>query len=145
MFKSAQFNVFKGKAALRISLIPPREDYGMGFLYAEVANENGKNASGNRIYDWENKIPIKLGIVDISKLAYAIERGQSCELFHQFDGATKGINLQRAEGGQSPYFFSVSQKNKEGQTSKISVPLASEEVYSILTLLKHSIPAIHGW
>ena len=98
----------------------------------------------NRTYDWENKIGIKLSGVDISKLAYAIERGDSGELFHEFNGTTKIISIKSADGGQSPNFLSVMQKGKD-ENKSISVPLSSEETYSFLTLLKYSIPKILGW
>lgn len=144
MFKNAQFNVFKGKSACRLSFIGQQQDFTPGFLFLELAEVKGKNGNNNRTYDWENKIGIKLSGVDISKLAYAIERGDSGELFHEFNGTTKIISIKRADSGQSPYFLSVMQKGKDDNKS-ISVPLSSEETYSFLTLLKYSIPKILGW
>ena len=143
--KPSKYQIFKGKSALRLSMAKPQANYETGYLYAELAEVLGKDANGNRTYNWEQKIPLKLGIVDIAKLAYALERGYSCELFHEFKGTTKGISLQRAEGGQSPYFFAATQKSEGSEQKKISVPIAAEEAYALLTLFKHSITAIHSW
>lgn len=139
-FKPAQYSVFKGKSAFRLSLARPKEDFGLGFLFIEFANAQGKNDSGNRIYDWNSKIGVKLSMVDISKLSYALEFGESVELFHKYGDSSKVVSLNRADSGQSPYFLSVS----IGE-SKISVPIASEEAYALLTLLKYAIPKILNW
>lgn len=139
--RPAQFSIFKGKSALRLGISKPIEDYSTGFLFVEFAEVKGKNDSGNRIYDWENKIGVKLGMADISKLSYALQYGDSLELFHKTDKSSKIISLQRSTEGSSPYFFSVSQQGGK----KISVPISGEEAYALLCVFKHSIPKILNW
>lgn len=142
-FKPSQYSVYKSKTTLRLSLGKPQRDYETGYVFAEVAPAKGKNAENNTIYDWDKKISIKLGVVDLSKMAYALQYGQSCDLVHQYDGGTKTIRLQRTDSG-SPYFFTVLYKKGEAE-DKISVPISSDEAYVLLTLFQKAITEIHGW
>lgn len=139
--RPAQYIIFKSKSALRLSISKPKEDYSVGFLFLELAEVKGKNDFGNKTYDWENKIGVKLGMVDISKLSYALEYGDNVELFHKTDKSSKVISFQRSTQGSSPYFISVSQQGGK----KISTPISSEEAYALLNLFKQSIPSILNW
>ena len=99
------FKVYKGKSALRLNLVRPK-DYSLGFIFAELANLKEITADKQRNYDWENnKLGVKLGFADITSIIYALEYGDSCDLFHEFNGTTTSIKLQRSEGGNSAYFF----------------------------------------
>jgi hypothetical protein len=101
------FKVYKGKSALRLNLVRPK-DYSLGFIFAELANLKEITADKQRNYDWENnKLGVKLGFADITSIIYALEYGDSCDLFHEFNGTTTSIKLQRSEGGNSAYFFKV--------------------------------------
>lgn len=142
--KPAQFSIFKGKSALRLKVLRQTADFEPGCLFLELAPFKSKNENGNRIYDWENKISIKLEIVDLAKIGYAFERGISAELFHEYNGNVKTISVSRVEG-QSPYFITVNQKLSSGEKSSISVPCSAEEVYSLLCLVRFAIPATLGW
>ena len=71
------FKVYKGKSALRLNLVRPK-DYSLGFIFAELANLKEITADKQRNYDWENnKLGIKLGFADITNIIYALEYGDS--------------------------------------------------------------------
>lgn len=141
----AQYQIFKGKSAARFKISHAQEDYKSGFVYVEFAPVKGKNDNGNRIYDWESsKIGIKLEIVDLAKLGYALQYGLDCQIYHEYKGTSKVIDLKRSDGGASPYFLSVTQST-DGAKSNVSVPIASEEAYALLTLFNRAIPSILGW
>ena len=130
MFKNAQFNVFKGKSACRLSFIGQQQDFTPGFLFLELAEVKGKNGNNNRTYDWENKIGIKLSGVDISKLAYAIERGDSGELFHEFNGTTKIISIKRADAVNLRISFPSCKRAKMRIKALVSLCLRKKPILS---------------
>ena len=138
------FKVYKGKSALRLNLVRPK-DYSLGFIFAELANLKEITADKKRIYDWENnKLGIKLGFAEITNIIYALEYGDSCDLFHEFNGSTTSIKLQRSEGGNSAYFFKVQKKSPEKQL-EVSVPLSPQEAFALNIMFKKALTSIHNW
>lgn len=149
--EAKHYSIFKGKSAIRFRLVKPQvveegtnKKLNAGFVFLEAAPVKDDNAK-NKTYQWENKkIGIKLGMPDLQKLGYAIERGLDVDLFHEFNGNTKTIGLKRSTGGASPYFLSVAQ-NVDGEKSSLSTPLSVDETFALSVLIKHSIPSILNW
>lgn len=135
--KPAQFQVFKGKAAIRFQLAKPEEDYKVGCLFMQIAPAKGSRGSESG-YDWENKISVKLGVNDVSTVKYSLSRGLEADLFHTFRDDKKTIKFSPKDDGG--YFVNVSQ-NGNGH----NVVLSAEEVDSLVTLLTFTLPSIHNW
>ena len=151
--RTKSYSVYKKTAAMRLTWLPARifeRDGNKGiadsFVYLELApvREFTKDAKS---YKWEeNKIGVKLGMPDLQEIAYALSRGTSCKLFHEWDGTTKTIELVRAEdASRSPYFLTVNQKTPDGQVSKVGIPISASEAYAISKLVDYAIPKILNW
>lgn len=146
--KPSQFQIFKGSSAMRMQLDKPtRSDqvFKVGCIYLQAAPANPGPKGQMNGYDWENKkISVKIGVNDISKLLDGLRRGAEVSLFHKFNDDSKSIvfspNEQR--GG---FWLNLEHKTANGNTSKVSVPLATEEVTAFLTMLQFSLPLIHNW
>lgn len=143
MIKPSQYCIYKKSSALRLSIKKPSSDYETGFAFLEFAKFLSKNGDNNN-YDWNNKIGIKLNLVDLSKLSYALQKGIDCEIFHKHNDTSKIIKLTR-NSGNNPYFFSVLLKKNGQEDVSISTPLSSDECYTLLLLFEKSIPSILGW
>jgi whirly transcription factor len=145
------YAIYKSKAAARFRLGNPkvnndsgREVLNRGYIFLEIAPVR-EGSGSEKQYQWEDKkIGVKLGIPDLSEMLYSLKRGQNAEMFHEFGGSTKVIKLTRAEGGNSPYFLSVSQ-NAAGVKSQYSIPVSGPELETLVVLFEHAIPKILNW
>lgn len=143
--KCSQFQIFKGKSAMRVQLdIPNRstQEYKVGCLYLQVAPAI---EGPDRGYDWENKkISVKIGVNDISKIIYGLRTGGNVDLFHEFQGDTKTIkmNPNTQRGG---YFLSIEQVSTTTGKRSISVPLSSDETTAFVIMMEAALPLIHNW
>lgn len=144
--KPSQFQVFKGKSAMRVQLDKPNRDeqeYKVGCLYLQAApsKPGGRNAG----YDWEGKkVSVKIGVNDITEVIYRIKRRENVNLFHEFGGDTKTIrfDLNEERGG---YFLGIEQKSTKAGDNKVSVPLTPQETDALLIMLEYALPKIHNW
>lgn len=144
------YGVYKKSAAMRIKLIRPRvvkngdrDSLEEGFCYLEIAPVK-EFTNEAKSYKWEtDKIGVKIGMPDLQEIGYALSRGSECNLFHEFNGITKGIQLKRTEG-KSPYFLTVNQNNK-GEKSSVSIPVSAPEAFAISKLIESAIPTILNW
>lgn len=141
--RSSQFSLFKTKAAFRLGLERPVEQFKVGCLSIQMAPFKEKRGE-NSIYDWENKkVSIKIGTNDILKFLKAFSEGSSVDIFHKFGEATKSIKMTPKEGGG--YFFSVTGKDANGESFNLSIPIATEEMYGLDVLFRAALPAILNW
>lgn len=141
----AQFTIFKGQTAARFQLQKPEkpeEKFKTGCVSLQIAPL--KETKGKvKIYNWEEqKISCKLGVNDLTNILYALETGTDVKLFHEYNGVSKTISftLNAERGG---YFIHVQQNGENAQ--KLSIPLSSQEVYGLFTMLKVALPLIHNW
>lgn len=143
--KPSQFQIFKGKSAMRVQLDKPKrndQEYKVGCLYLQAAPS--KPGNGQTGYDWQDKkVSVKIGVNDISAIVHGLRMNQNVGLFHEFGGDTKRIdfNVNEQRGG---YFLSIAQDGQSGQ-SKVNVPLSQEEVTSFIIMLQAALPLIHNW
>jgi len=142
--KPSQFQIFKGKSAMRVQLDrPTREgfEHKVGCLFLQVAPS--KPGTGQTGYEWEDKkISIKIGVNDITAIIHGLRSNINVDLFHEFGGDTKSIkfdtNVQR--GG---YFLNVEQKGTA--ENKVTVPLSAAEITAFTIMLQAALPLIHNW
>lgn len=141
----SQFQIFKNKSALRIQLDKPDridQKYKVGCLYLQAAPSKGAVGSESG-YDWEDKkISVKIGVNDIAKIIDGISTGINIDLMHTFNDDRKVIKFSVKDGGG--YFLNIEQTSAGNKTS-VSVPMSSEEVRSLMTMLNFALPLIHNW
>ena len=104
-----------------------------------------------RVFDWENKVTMKLSVQDISKILNVLkDKTNTVKLFHQPSKgnyeSTKNVKNNVLEVTKSQYGYSmrISQQNTEG-VSAITITISNDENILIMILLKKAIEKIYGW
>lgn len=120
-------------------------------MFLECARQNAPTDS-SRPYDWENKIIMKLGLPDISKLLMYLKLQKPSvpiKLYHESPGGNgnKTLELKYQEyKGRPGYFATCSwQKDKGEQANRISVPITMDESEILKVALAMGIEVILGW
>lgn len=143
---------YKKSAALRIGMIPPKiemkgeyENTNPGTVLIEIAQ-----SSGDRSYDWENKIIFALNDGETGEVfAEYIDKGEKIQAYHDPNKGTnkegetsKSFALQPGRNGG--HMVGLYQKN-HGKENKAFIILSDAEFWVFCQLLKASIPYIFAW
>lgn len=145
---SASFDIFKGQAAAKFSLLPPRfNEKGWvdktGGVLIEAAKVCGTDGQ-NKLYDWkENKLVLSLGVPDI---CYLLENPETQKIVHEYNGKTKSVSFKESTDDRFPgsWMMSIREKDAEG-TKQVSVPLTGGEFAAFGLLIKAALPKILNW
>ena len=104
-----------------------------------------------KLFDWTNKLTMKLSVQDISKILNVLENKVPTEkIFHQPSKgdyeSSKNIKNNVLEITKSQYGYSmrISQQNTEG-VNAITVSITDSESICIRILLERAIEKIYGW
>jgi len=119
-----------------------------GHVMVEMANATGQtDRNGNMVYDWPNKVSMKLSEIDIQQVFEGLG-GQPCKIVHD-------PNKARGEGaaGDSPkslfflskgeqfgFFMTMSRGKK-----KAKCPVSDLEAANLRLLLTRAVARIYGW
>lgn len=112
-------------------------------VFLEAANQ-----SGERQFDWENKIIMKWGLPDLgSVLALLQGRTTEAKLFHRTEKADTSMLFNRqTEQDRAPYLLSITRKsNADGSSQKSTIPLTQSEAAILQTILTSAITRILEW
>jgi hypothetical protein len=119
-----------------------------GYVMVEMANAAGKSDSqGNMVYDWPNKISMKLSEVDIQQVIAGL-RGHPCKIVHDpakarggpSDGQGAKSVLFLNKGEQFGFFMTISRGEK-----KTKCPVSDLEAANLRLLLSRAIARIYAW
>lgn len=121
-------------------------------MFLECAKQHDSMDS-KKPYDWENKIIVKLGISDISKLFMYLKLSKPSKpisIYHESPGGgNKTIELKYQEfQGRPGYFLSVGYKKPESsgsQVYKVSGPISMDEAEILKVAFPLAIEVILGW
>ena len=146
MDRSGVLKIYKSTGAAQLSLIGCRRDERgfvtkEGAVLVEVAKCSGKDANGNIIADWQNKLNFAINASDICNLMDEFNtRGH--KLFHKFKGTTKSLQFQPgSEKYPGTYMLQV-----QVGDDRVSVPLTNGEYNMIMRLLIGvAAPKLIGW
>jgi len=113
-------------------------------VFAEAASQ-----SGERQFDWENKLIMKWGISDLGNLL-ALLQGRTAEskLFHRTDKADTSLQISRQTNNQdhAPYLLSISRKSAtDGSAQRVSLPITHAESAVLQTIITSAINRILQW
>ena len=140
------FSIYKKSGAAQFTLMPPRtNEKGRidknGAVLLEIAS-----SSGEKSYDWQNKISFAIGMSDLSQI---MENPDSpSKLIHTTpnSNAVKSLEFVPGEGKYAGTFMmKLGEKNADAKFKNISVPLSSGEYTVLLRLLMSAAPTIIGW
>lgn len=104
--------------------------------------------SGEKQFDWENKIIMKWGLSDIGSVLAALQgRMPQGKLFHQSEKANSACELTRQDDpDRAPYLLSISRQDSVDKTlRKVTIPLGHGEAAALETALQTAISRILGW
>ncbi|RYD30850.1 MAG: hypothetical protein EOP85_23375 [Verrucomicrobiaceae bacterium] len=112
-------------------------------LFVDAANQ-----SGDKHFDWENKITMKWGFSDIGgALAVLQGRMPQAKLFHQSERANSAFELTRQDNPErAPYLLSISRQDSADRTlRKITLPLSHADAAVLETALRTAVTRLLGW
>jgi hypothetical protein len=104
--------------------------------------------SGERQFDWEQKIIMKWGLSDLgAALAVLQGRTNEAKLFHQSEKANSAFDLiQRDDPERAPYLMSISRQDAADKSlRKVRIPLSHAEAAVLETVLRAAVTRILGW
>lgn len=125
-------------------------------MFLELAKQV-RDMDDSKPYDWENKIIVKLGYTDISKiLAYFAPQimyyrtpPNSLKLFHQTSKGSKSIELKWQSNeykGNKTYSYYLTVSSKQGDVvNKVSVPISLDEVELLKVGFNRALEIILCW
>lgn len=103
-------------------------------------------------YDWENKLIIKMGTTDITKMMayfrpqilYSKNPPQPMKLFHKNTRGTKSIEL-KWQPKYNNYYLSVSSKEGQDAPVRIAIPISLDEVELLMVGFARALEIILAW
>ena len=104
--------------------------------------------SGEKQFDWENKITMKWGLSDIGPVLATLQgRQPQAKLFHQAEKANSAFELTtRDDPERAPFLMTVSRQNSSDKSlRKVTIPITHGEAAILETALRAAIPRLLGW
>lgn len=123
---------------LRFDLNPEK-----GSVFVDAATQ-----SGERQFDWENKVTMKWALADIGAVLATLQgRLPEAKLFHKSETANSACELlRRKDPERAPYLISVSrQEAADKSLRKVTIPLSHADAAVLETLLRTAVNRILGW
>jgi hypothetical protein len=114
-----------------------------GALFVDAAAQ-----SGERQFDWENKITMKWGLADIGTVLATLQgRLPQAKLFHQAEKASSAFELaQREDPDRAPYLMSLSRQDANDKSlRKVTIPLTHGEAATLETALRAAVTRLLHW
>jgi hypothetical protein len=104
--------------------------------------------SGEKQFDWENKITMKWGLSDLGVVLATLQgRQQQAKLFHQSEKANSAFELTpREDPERAPYLLHISRQDASDKSlRKVTIPLSHGEAAVLETALRTAISRLLGW
>jgi len=109
---------------------------------------DGALQSGEKQFDWENKITMKWGLADLgTALAVLQGRQTQAKLFHQSEKANSAFEfVHRDDPARAPFFMTMSrQEEGDKNVRKVSIPVSHGEAAILEALLRTAVVRLAGW
>ena len=104
--------------------------------------------SGEKQFDWEQKITMKWGLSDLGAVLATLQgRQEQAKLFHQSEKANSAFELTfRDDPQKAPYFMSMSRQDAASKSvKKVTIPVTHAEAVILETALRAAITRLIGW
>ncbi len=112
-------------------------------LFVDAANQ-----SGEKQFDWENKITMKWGLSDIGNVLATLQGNlPQAKLFHQSEKANSAFELTRRDDPErAPYFMSLSRQDATDKSlRKVTIPLSHGEAATLEAALRAAVARLLRW
>lgn len=106
------------------------------------------NQSGEKQFDWENKITMKWGLPDLGQALAALQgRVPQAKLFHQSEKANSAFELtSQDDPARAPYLLSISRQNSTDKSlRKVTIPLSHGEAAVLEAALRVAVARLLSW
>ena len=106
------------------------------------------NQSGEKQFDWENKITMKWGLSDLGPVLATLQgRTTQAKLFHQSEKANSAFELTlREDPERAPYLLSVSRQDAADKSlRKVAIPLSHGEAAVLESALRTAVARLLHW
>ena len=141
--RSSKYSIYKPNArgtggVVRFGINPSKAS-----VFVDAAAQ-----SGEKQFDWENKITMKWGFSDLGTVLAALQgRQPQAKLFHQSEKANSAFELICQEDpDRAPYLLSISRQSSEDKSlRKVTIPLSHGEAAVLETALKAAVTRLLGW
>lgn len=104
--------------------------------------------SGERQFDWDQKITMKWGLQDMGA-AISVIKGKmpTAKLFHQAEKASSTFELTlRNDPERAPFLMTLSRQDAADRSvRKVSIPMSHAEAAVLETALRGAIMRLLGW
>ena len=114
-----------------------------GAVFVDAASQ-----SGDKQFDWEQKITMKWGLNDLGSVLATLQGRQSqAKLFHQSEKASSAFELSfRDDPQKAPYLMVMSrQETASKSVRKVTIPVTHAEAAILETALRAAITRLLGW
>lgn len=104
--------------------------------------------SGEKQFDWENKITMKWGLSDLGPVLATLQGRQPvAKLFHQSEKANSAFELTpREDPERAPFLLSISRQDATDKSlRKVTIPLTHGEAVVLETALRAAITRLLKW
>lgn len=104
--------------------------------------------SGERQFDWEQKIIMKWGLSDLGAVLAVLQgRTTEAKLFHQSEKANSAFDLSlRDDPDRAPFLMSISRQDATDKSlRKVTIPVSHAEAAVLETALRAAVTRILGW
>lgn len=114
-----------------------------GCVFVDAASQ-----SGEKQFDWENKITMKWGLADLGMVLATLQgRQPQAKLFHQSEKANSAFELSpREDPERAPFLLSISrQESADRSVRKVTIPLTHGEAAVLETALRAAVTRVLRW
>lgn len=114
-----------------------------GAVFLDAASQSGEKA-----FDWENKITMKWGLSDLGPVIAVLQgRQETAKLFHQSDKANSAFEITRRDDpDRAPFVANISrQESADKSVRKVGIPLTLGEAVVLEAALRAAATRLIGW
>lgn len=114
-----------------------------GSIFVDAANQ-----SGEKQFDWENKITMKWGLSDLGTVLATLQgKLPQAKLFHQSEKANSAFELTlRGDPERAPYLMTLSrQEAADKSVRKVTIPLSHGEAAVLEAALHSAVARLLRW
>jgi hypothetical protein len=141
--QAAEYAIYKPNGRGTGGVIRFEFNRAKGAVFVDAASQ-----SGEKQFDWEQKITMKWGLSDLGAVLATLQgRQEQAKLFHQSEKANSAFELTfRDDPQKAPYFMSMSRQDAASKSvKKVTIPITHAEAVILETALRAAITRLIGW
>ncbi len=140
---SAEYAIYKPNGRGNGGVIRFDLNRAKGAVFVDAASQ-----SGDKQFDWEQKITMKWGLSDLGAVLATLQgRQPQAKLFHQSEKANSAFELSfRDDPQKAPYMMVMSrQETASKSVRKVAIPVTHAEAAILETAMRAAITRLLGW